>query len=100
MSATACHRKRIAGGLAASVFVLGTASATAAEPGSPTSAYYWLAHWVSVGNLDAAAAQFAEGAVVIVAPSCPPEAPCVGRAAIRQRYLVWIAAQPSARAVF
>lgn len=60
-------------------------------------AYYWFSHWVSVGDLDAAAAQFAEDAVVVVAPSCPLKNPCRGRAEIRTRYVEWVARHPAAR---
>jgi hypothetical protein len=62
----------------------------------PGSAYYRFVHWVSVGDLDAAARQFADGAVVVVAPACPIQLPCVGLTAIRYRYLGWIARHASA----
>ena len=57
----------------------------------PPEAYYWFSHWMSMGKLDAAAAQFAADAVVVVEPACPPTAPCVGRTAIKERYLARIA---------
>jgi hypothetical protein len=73
--------------------------ANAMGPESPIKAYYWFSYWVSVGNLDAAAAQFAEGAIVVAGPSCPPENPCVGRAAIRARYVAWVVRHAAARPV-
>jgi hypothetical protein len=65
--------------------------AVAAGAEGPAEAYYWFSHWMSMGKLDAAAAQFAADAVVVVEPACPRPAPCVGRAAIRGRYLTRIA---------
>ena len=59
----------------------------------PAHAVYWLLHWINVNRLDAAAALFADDAIVIVDPACPAQAPCIGRAAIRDRYLTRIARQ-------
>lgn len=50
-------------------------------------AYYYFVHWVSMGRLDKAVEQFDPAARVIAGTQCTADAPCVGRAAIRQRYL-------------
>jgi hypothetical protein len=57
-----------------------------AEP-SPTQAYYDFVHWVSVGRADRALAQFADDAVVVAGPACSSLEPCIGKAAIRDRYM-------------
>src|SRR5262245_20820535 len=78
----------------ASLVIAGASAATgvmAQQAMSPTHAPYWLLHWISVGRLDAAAGSFADDAIVVVAPACPAHAPCIGRAAIRERYLSRIA---------
>jgi len=74
---------------AAALMALGTGAANASD--GPVDAYFWFSYWVSIGRLDAAADRFAADAVVIVAPACPARAPCVGRDAIRERYLARIA---------
>jgi len=61
--------------------------AAAAEAGSPVQSYYDLVYWVSLGRTDEAVEQFTEQASVIAGPDCTREAPCVGRKAIRERYI-------------
>jgi len=88
---------QVALGVVLAATAYGTAHAT--EPAEPTAAYYWFSYWLSIGNLEAAARQFAADAFVVVAPSCPAQAPCVGRAAIRDRYLARIARLAAERPV-
>jgi hypothetical protein len=52
-----------------------------------TDPYYGFVHWVSMGELDRAARQFASDARVIAGPGCTVIAPCVGRDAIARHYL-------------
>ena len=49
--------------------------------------YYGFVHWVSMGELDRAARQFAPDARVVAGPACTVVAPCVGREAIERHYL-------------
>lgn len=58
-----------------------------ADDVSPVRAYYDFIHWVSMGRADLASEQFTDDAVVIAGPDCPPAVPCIGRAAIRDRYI-------------
>ncbi len=71
--------------LTAALFVTPCAADDAA---SPVLAYYDMIHSYSVGEIELALAQFSETAVVIAGPQCTDENPCVGRAAIRENYLV------------
>lgn len=59
----------------------------AADGAAPVHAYYYFVHWVSMGRADLAAEQFADDAVVIAGPDCTLTAPCIGKAAIRDRYV-------------
>lgn len=67
-------------------FVQGS-TATNRTPSSPIDAYYYFVHWVSMGRPDLALEQFDPQAWVVAGPGCPARAPCVGAAAIRDRYL-------------
>lgn len=58
-----------------------------ADEVSPVRAYLYFVHWVSVGRDDLASGQFSDDAVVIAGPDCTSLAPCVGKAAIRDRYI-------------
>lgn len=80
--------RRIALAIAAGALAptLALAARAAGEP-SPVQPYYDLVHWVSIGHIDAALEQFADDATVVAGPNCTREAPCVGKAAIRERYL-------------
>jgi hypothetical protein len=71
---------------------LGFAALQAAQPCvaddvSPMRAYFYFVHWVSMGRADLASEQFADDAVVIAGPDCTLSAPCIGRVAIRDRYI-------------
>lgn len=73
--------------------VLGLAALQEAWPcgegdASPVGAYYCFVHWVSVGRADLASLQFADDAVVVAGAGCTASAPCIGRAAIRERYIM------------
>jgi hypothetical protein len=70
-----------AGSLLASPCLAGDAT-------SPMQSYFNLIHAYSVGDLDLAVAHFSETAVVVAGPRCTEDEPCVGRAAILERYLV------------
>ena len=63
---------------------------------SPVLAYYYLLHWASLGDADRALAQFADEAIVVAGPLCTQEDPCIGRTAIRERYIVPLIARPGA----
>lgn len=67
--------------------------ARAAGEVSPVQPYYDFVHWVSLARIDAALEQFADDATVVAGPSCTQEAPCVGKAAIRERYLASLLAR-------
>jgi len=54
---------------------------------SPITAYYNLVYAISIGQSDAAIAQFSENAIVVAGTKCTVHEPCVGKAAIRDRYL-------------
>ena len=64
------------------------APSAAQDVGRPLQAYYEMVHGYSTGRLDVALAQFSDTAVVIAGPLCTTAQPCVGRAAILQRYLL------------
>jgi hypothetical protein len=55
---------------------------------SAMRAYYYFLHSASLGDADQAAAQFADDAVVVAGPLCTHADPCVGRPAIRARYIL------------
>lgn len=74
---------------AVAALVAGMAS-NASSPPSPVRPYYDFVHWMAMGQPERALAQFAQDAVVIAGPQCTIEAPCVGHAAIRERYLASI----------
>jgi hypothetical protein len=65
----------------AAAAIAGNACAQGIEP------YYGFVHWVSMGDLDRAALQFAPDARVVAGPACLVVAPCIGREAIAQGYL-------------
>jgi len=65
----------------------GLAGAESFDLISPISAYYNLVYAVSIGQSDAAIAQFNENAIVVAGTKCTFRAPCVGKAAIKDRYL-------------
>jgi hypothetical protein len=67
--------------------LLAAAPCACANAASPVLPYDNFVHWVSTGRLDLALEQFAQDAVVVAGPDCTEQMPCVGRAAIRQRYL-------------
>lgn len=79
-------KRLVAAGLAAA---LGMAAVSGAP--SPVRPYYEFVHWMAMARPDLALEQFAEDAVVVAGPQCTSEAPCIGRAAIRERYLVDLA---------
>lgn len=54
---------------------------------SPITSYYNLVYAVSIGQSDAAIAQFNEDAIVVAGTRCTLRAPCIGKAAIKDRYL-------------
>jgi hypothetical protein len=58
----------------------------AASEGAPLRPYYYFVHWISSGRPDLALAQFSDDAIVVAGTACPAERPCVGKAAIRERY--------------
>lgn len=49
--------------------------------------YYDFVHWVSMGDLERAARQFAPDARVVAGPGCTVVVPCVGHDAIARHYL-------------
>jgi hypothetical protein len=79
--------------LAASLAMAATASTYAAippmayDPEPGLHSYYYLLYGISAGDIEAAADQFTEDAIVIAGSQCTPAVPCVGRPAIRERYL-------------
>lgn len=54
---------------------------------SSIAAYYALVYAVSIGQADAAIAQFADDAIVVSGTKCTFDIPCVGKAAIKKRYV-------------
>jgi len=54
---------------------------------SPITSYYNLVYAVSIDQSDAAIAQFTEDAIVMAGTRCTLRTPCVGKAAIKGRYL-------------
>jgi hypothetical protein len=58
-----------------------------AQHPEPLRAYFCFVHWVSMGNTDLALQQFTDDAVVVAGPLCTQLKPCVGKDAIRVRYL-------------
>lgn len=76
-------------------FAIAACAATPAHAAdvSPLQSYYDFVYWVSLGDIDAAAQQFAEHASVIAGSDCTREAPCVGRAAIRERCIAGLLAR-------
>jgi hypothetical protein len=77
----------LSGATLAAALAVASAPLLAAEAPSAVRAYYDFVHWMAMDRPDLALEQFAEDAVVVAGPQCPPEAPCVGRDAIRDRYL-------------
>lgn len=67
--------------------VCGAGSAIADAP-SPVQPYLDFVHGLAVGDAARALAAFAPDARVVAGPACPPAAPCIGHAAIRERYLL------------
>jgi hypothetical protein len=70
---------------------LGAIQAAEAETiaiAAPLAAYYDLIYAVSVGQADAAIAQFTDDAIVISGANCTINAPCIGKSAIRERYII------------
>ena len=84
-------RSSPASGMPAAIFgvALGLAASQlcVADDVLPVHAYFSFVHWVSVGRADLAAEQFCEDAIVIAGPGCTPAVPCIGRDAIRRRYI-------------
>jgi hypothetical protein len=84
-------RRLTARALAASAAILALGASMSAVAGDlharGVEPYYGFVHWVSMGELDRAARQFAPDARVIAGPGCTVIAPCVGRDAIERHYL-------------
>src|SRR5882724_10550037 len=66
----------------------GHLSAAAGEADSPIKPYYDFIYYTSVGDVERALAQFADDAAIVFGPSCSVASPCVGKAAIKERYIV------------
>lgn len=73
--------------LAASAGEVASRAPAAPEPASPISAYFYFVHGIADSRIDLALSQFAEDAQVQAGPGCTRDAPCIGKAAIRSKYL-------------
>ena len=82
---------RLAAAVGFAVLVCMVAPRGAGAAPSPIAAYYDFLHWTAMGRADLAIEQFASDAVVIAGP-CTDADPCVGHAAIRERYFAALAA--------
>lgn len=87
MNRPASHAARCAL-LAAVAAATGTpALAAASDDTAAVLAYVRYEDAFNRGQVDAALEQFTDDALVIAGPGCPPEAPCIGKAAIREGLL-------------
>lgn len=77
--------------LAAALFAL-PAAADDAET-SATTTYRLFVDAFSRGQIDAALQHFSDDARVTAGPGCTPVLPCIGREAIRERYLLALMAR-------
>jgi hypothetical protein len=82
------HRRALPALALTLVVALSNGVTSALADGWPTRPYYYFLHWVSMGQVDDALAQFADDAVVVAGPLCTLQRPCVGKADIRARYIV------------
>ncbi len=94
---TSTHRKtrRLACCVAAAGVMQALAPQTTAAFGdeSPIKSYYYFVHEISMGRIDEALEQFSDDATVVAGALCTPQAPCRGKAAIRERYIAELVAR-------
>lgn len=72
---------------AAAAAVLPALAVAAADDALPVLSYVRYEDAFNRGQIDAALEQFTDDALVIAGPVCTPQAPCVGKAAIREGLL-------------
>lgn len=81
-------RRCLIDGCVSAMALIAPAVADAQAPElSPTDVYREYVDAFSRGLIDEALAYFADDAVVVAGPACSGGNPCIGKAAIRQRYL-------------
>lgn len=73
--------------LAAATVALPLAAIAAPDDAQPVLSYVRYEDAFNRGQIDAALEQFTDDALVIAGPVCTPQAPCVGKAAIREGLL-------------
>lgn len=82
------HRLSPAAVLATTVLILTAPTVSAApEDATPVLSYVRYEDAFNRGQIDTALDQFTEDAIVVAGPACTAEAPCVGKAAIREGLL-------------
>jgi ketosteroid isomerase-like protein len=95
MTSTLLRRRPAHVGLAFAALCLASSVCHPVDTASPIRPYYEFLHAASIGDAERAAAMFADDAVVVAGALCSTASPCVGREAIRERYVRPLLGRPA-----